>query len=736
MSPDTASATTEKGEASAEKEKTSTPDDKHPGKEAAADAKASVPEGEKEIATVEKATPEGEKAAVMISAEEAAAAGIAEKGLPVHEKYPPPPANVERPFHVPSMEEYEKTYKRSIGPDRDQFWTEQAQSLRWMQPFRRVVDEDWVHGDVRWFVGGKLNVCDNCVDRWAEEAPGRTAIVFEGDEPTNVKNVSFSELLREVCRVANVYKFYGAKKGDKITIYMPMVPEAVYAMLASARIGLVHSVVFAGFSAEALKDRILDARSSLVVTADQGLRGKKVTQLKDICDAALKDCDFVTTTFVYQHTGAKVNMKEGRDVYMNALVAESRPYCPAEEMDSEDYLFMLYTSGSTGKPKGVAHSTAGYLMWTSLTVRVVFDLHVGDCYASMGDVGWITGHSYVVYGPLANGCSTFVFEGVPTYPDEGRYWDMVQRHRITQFYTAPTAIRTLMRFGEQHVKKYDRSSLRVLGSVGEPINPEAWRWYYEVVGDKRCPIVDTFWQTETGGFMMTPMPGSHVLKPGSCTLPMFGVDPRVLDPVTGKELEGNNVAGALVFAKSWPSMLRTVYGSHQRMLEVYLKPYPGYYLTGDACVRDQDGYYWITGRTDDVINVSGHRIGSAEVEHALVGHPKAAEAAVVGFPHDVKGSGLFCYVILKEGFEGDEELRKELKLCVRTSVGPFAQPDQILFTTGLPKTRSGKIMRRILRKIAENNTTDLGDTSTLLDPSIVDELKIKAAAIFHPPPRT
>jgi len=423
-------------------------------------------------------------------------------------------------------------------------------------------------------------------------------------------------------------------------------------------------------------------------------------------------------------------MQEGRDVWMQDVMPNMRPYCPPEAMDSEDLLFMLYTSGSTGKPKGVGHCTAGYLLWTSMTVRVVFDLHVGDCYASVADIGWITGHSYVVYGPLANGVSTLVFESVPTYPDEGRYWDMVQRHKITQFYTAPTAIRTLMRFPDDKVKKYDRSSLRVLGSVGEPINPEAWRWYYEVVGEKRCPIMDTFWQTETGGFMLTPMPGSHIMKPGSCTLPMFGVDPRILDPNTGKEVEGNMKAGVLVFAKSWPSMLRTVYGNHERMLETYLKPYPGYYLTGDACVRDADGCYWITGRIDDVINVSGHRIGSAEVEHAIVGHESAAEAAVVGFPHEVKGSGLFCYVTLKQGVAETDELKTQIKKAVADKLGGFARPDQILFTSALPKTRSGKIMRRILRKIAENDTSNLGDTSTLLDPAVVDELKEKAKAIF------
>jgi len=653
---------------------------------------------------------------------------IAEKGLPVDEKYDPPQGG--QRCHVPNMEEYKEMYERSIGKDSDGFWNEQAAKLRWIKPYRQVVHEDMHNGDIRWFVGGTLNVCDNCVDRWAEVAPKRTAIVYEGDEPTDTKKISYGELLQETCRVANMYKHYGAKKGDRITIYMPMIPEAAFVMLASARIGLIHSVVFAGFSANSLKDRILDARSPYVVTADEGLRGKKVIPLKKVVDEAVEGIDFIDKCFIYKRTGGQVTMKEGRDVWAAEAAASMRPYCPCEEMQAEDYLFMLYTSGSTGKPKGVAHCSAGYLLWTNLTVRTVFDLHVGDCYASVADIGWITGHSYIIYGPLSNGVSTFMFESVPTYPDAGRYWDMVERHKITQFYTAPTAIRTLMRFGKEHVKKYDLSSLRILGSVGEPINPEAWRWYYEVVGDKKCPIMDTFWQTETGGFMMTPMPGSHMMKPGSCTLPMFGVDPRVLDPTTGKEITGNNVAGVLVFAKSWPSMLRTVYGDHQRMLDTYLRPYPGYYLTGDGCVRDSDGYYWITGRIDDVINVSGHRIGSAEVEHALVQHPKAAEAAVVGFPHEVKGSGLFCYVTLKENIEGDDALKQELKMCVRSEVGPFAQPDQIIFTSALPKTRSGKIMRRILRKIAENDTANLGDVSTLLDPGVVEELKVKAAALF------
>mmetsp|Transcript_139973 Transcript_139973/g.247340 ORF Transcript_139973/g.247340 Transcript_139973/m.247340 type:complete len:661 (+) Transcript_139973:61-2043(+) len=653
---------------------------------------------------------------------------IAEKGLPVDECYPPQGGYR---CHIPNKEEYDAMYAQSVGPQRDRFWADQAnKTLRWMEPFRQVVHEDFKAGDIRWFVGGKINVCDNCVDRHAEVAPERTAIVYEGDEPTDTKKVSFGELLQETCRMANLYKYYGAKKGDRITIYMPMIPEAAYTMLASARIGLIHSVVFAGFSAKSLMDRMVDAQSPFVVTADEGLRGKKVITLKKICDDAMAPCDFIKTCFVFKRTGGEITMKEGRDVWAGETMALMRPYCPCEPMDSEDYLFMLYTSGSTGKPKGVAHGTAGYLLWTTLTTKYVFDVHVGDCYASVADIGWITGHSYIIYGPLSNGASTFMFESVPTYPDAGRYWDMVERHKITQFYTAPTAIRTLMKTGPEIVKKYDRSSLRVLGSVGEPINPEAWRWFYDVVGDKKCPIMDTFWQTETGGHMMTPMPGSHMLKPGSCTLPMFGVDPKVLDPTTGKVIEGNNVAGVLVFAKSWPSMLRTVYGDHQRFLDVYLRPYPGYYLTGDGCVRDHDGYYWITGRIDDVINVSGHRIGSAEVEHALVSHTSVSESAVVGYPHDVKGSGLFCYVTLKDGVgEGDDALRGELKAAVRKEVGPFAMPDVILFTSALPKTRSGKIMRRILRKIAEKDTGNLGDTSTLLDPTVVDELKDKATKL-------
>eukprot|EP00405_Crypthecodinium_cohnii_P022392 CAMPEP_0206482298 /NCGR_PEP_ID=MMETSP0324_2-20121206/38807_1 /ASSEMBLY_ACC=CAM_ASM_000836 /TAXON_ID=2866 /ORGANISM="Crypthecodinium cohnii, Strain Seligo" /LENGTH=661 /DNA_ID=CAMNT_0053960251 /DNA_START=69 /DNA_END=2054 /DNA_ORIENTATION=- len=658
-----------------------------------------------------------------------AADAIAEKGLPVDEKYDPPAKT--HKWHIDSMEEYKTLYEQSVGSNRDKFWAEQAKALRWKKPFTQVVHEDLENGDIRWFLDGKLNVCDNCVDRWAEQKPDKVAILYEGDEPTDIRKITFKELQMEVSRVANLYKHFGAKKGDRITIYMPMIPEAAFAMLAATRIGLVHSVVFAGFSADALRDRMIDAQSPWVVTADEGLRGKKVIGLKKIADDAMEGCEsFLKTCFVYRRTGGQVNMKEGRDVWATDLVTGMRPFCPQEDMDSEDPLFMLYTSGSTGKPKGVVHCTGGYLLWTALTVKTVFDLQEDDVYASVADIGWITGHSYIIYGPLANGVTTFMFESVPTYPDCGRYWDMVQRHKITQFYTAPTAIRTLMRFGDEPVKKYDRSSLKVLGSVGEPINPEAWRWYYNVVGDKKCPIVDTFWQTETGGHMLTPLPGSHVMKPGSCTLPMLGVEPRVLDPATGKELDGNDVAGVLVFKQSWPGMLRTVYGNHSRLLDVYLRPYPGYYLTGDACVRDKDGYYWITGRVDDVINVSGHRIGSAEVENALVSHEKSAEAAVVGYPHEVKGCGLFCYVILKEGVVADDNLKKELVACVRASVGPFAQPDHIIFTSALPKTRSGKIMRRILRKIAENDTSNLGDTSTLLDPSIVDELKEKAKKSF------
>mmetsp|Transcript_145053 Transcript_145053/g.267433 ORF Transcript_145053/g.267433 Transcript_145053/m.267433 type:complete len:686 (+) Transcript_145053:1-2058(+) len=652
---------------------------------------------------------------------------IAEKGLPVDECYP---AQGGYRCHCPNREEYEEMYAASVGPNRGRFWRDQAmKTLRWMQPCRQVVQENFKAGDTRWFIEGTLNACDNCVDRWAEEAPDRTAIIYEGDEPTITAKVSYQELLQETCRVANLYKFYGAKKGDCITVYMPNIPEAAYAMLAAARIGLIHSVVFAGFSKEALKERLRDAASPYVVTADECLRGRMVIRLKQTCDAAMAECSFIKTCFVFRRTGGACSMREGRDVWADDGMAVMRPYCVCEPMDSEDYLFMLYTSGSTGKPKAVAHSTAGYLLWTALTTKYVFDVHIGDCYACVADIGWITGHSYIIYGPLTNGASTFMFESVPTYPDAGRYWDMVQRHKITQFYTAPTAIRILMKTGEAIVKKYDRSSLRILGSVGEPINPEAWRWYYDVVGDKRCPIMDTFWQTETGGIMLTPLP-SLMLKPGSCALPFFGVEPKVLHPVTGTEIEGNNVAGVLAFARSWPAMLRTLYGDHQKMLDVYMRPFPGYYVTGDGCVRDKDGYYWITGRIDDVISVAGHHIGSAEVEHALMSHSSVAESAVVGYPHETKGTGLFCYVTLKDGVTAEASLRGELKATVRKIMGPFAIPDIILFARALPTTRSGKIMRRILRKIAERDTENLGDISSMLDICVVEELIRKADKLF------
>jgi len=627
------------------------------------------------------------------------------------------------------MEEYMELYERSVGPERDEFWREQAQVLRWQRPFKQVVHEDMPNGDCRWFGGGKINVCDNCVDRWAEENPDGIALIHEGDDPIDVTRYTWKELQMHVCRVANMYRHYGARSGEIVTCYMPMIPEACYCMLAAVRIGMMHSVVFAGFSAEALRDRLQDARSPWVVTCDEGLRAQKVIALKNICDEAMRGCeDFIRKCFVYRRTGERVEMDKHRDVWADETVIRMPPYIAPKEMNSDDSLFMLYTSGSTGKPKGVVHSTAGYLLWTALTAKLVFDVQAGDVFGCVADIGWITGHSYTIYGPFANGVTSLMFESVPTFPDPGRYWDMVERHKLTQFYTAPTALRSIMRYGNEFVTKYDRSSLRVLGSVGEPINPEAWKWYYEIVGECRCPIVDTFWQSETGGMMLTPLPGSHTLKPGSCTLPLLGVDVRVLDPTNGREMEGNDVAGVLVFKKSWPSVLKTLHGAHNRMVETYFKPYRGYYMTGDSCVRDQDGYYWITGRVDDVINISGHRIGSAEVEHALVSHEKSAEAAVVAYPHEVKGSGLFCYVTLKAGVTPNDDLRRELLQCVRRSVGPFALPDHIVFTSALPKTRSGKIMRRILRKIASDDASNLGDITTLSNPAIVTELMEKAKA--------
>jgi acetyl-CoA synthetase len=623
--------------------------------------------------------------------------------------------------HIKSFGEYQKLYERSLK-DPEGFWGDMAKTfLTWSRPFDRVLDADFKEGYVSWFAGGKLNVSENCIDRHLARRGDQVAILWEGDDPADVRRVTYGELHREVCRLANALKARGVRKGDRVAIYMPMVPEAAYAMLACARVGATHSVVFGGFSADSLKDRVLDADCRVLITADEGLRGKKTVPLKKTADEALASCPDVHTVFVLKRTGGAVTMQAGRDLWMREAMDAQRPYCPAEPMDSEDILFLLYTSGSTGKPKGVAHATAGYLLYTAITHKYVFDYREGDIYACVADVGWVTGHSYIVYGPLANGATTFMFEGIPTFPDAGRYWDMVARHKITIFYTAPTAIRAIAKEGDQFAMKHDRTSLRVLGSVGEPINPEAWRWYYEVVGEGRCAIVDTFWQTETGGHMITPIPGAIDLKPGSATVPFFGVEPAILDE-KGAELSGNGVTGILCFKRAWPGIARTVYGDHERFLNTYFKPYPGYYFTGDGCRRDEDGYYWITGRVDDVINVSGHRLGTAEVESALVANPACAEAAVVGYPHDIKGTGIFAYVILKAGHSESPEVIQGLKNEVRKIIGPIATPDKILVTAGLPKTRSGKIMRRILRKIAAEETDNLGDITTLADPGVVQAL--------------
>jgi acetyl-CoA synthetase len=638
----------------------------------------------------------------------------------LHERYAVL-SRVKKKAHIASRSEYDKMYKQSIKHP-DKFWGNLAKEfLDWQVPFTQVLGGQFSDGQVTWFAGGKLNVSENCLDRHLEQRGDQIAILWEGDEPGDVRRLTYRELHADVCRLANALKMRGVKKGDRVAIYMPMVPEAATAMLACARIGAVHSVIFGGFSADSVRDRIIDADCRVIITADEGLRGKKIVPLKKTVDQALNSCPDVHSVVVFQRTGADVPMKAGRDILMREAMDAQRAYCPPEMMDSEDLLFLLYTSGSTGKPKGVAHTTAGYLLYTAVTHKYVFDYHEGDIYACMADVGWVTGHSYIVYGPLCNGATTFMFEGIPTYPDAGRYWDMVERHNINSFYTAPTAIRAIAKEGDEWVHKYKRRSLRILGSVGEPINPEAWRWYYEVVGEGRCALVDTFWQTETGGHMITPLPGAIDLKPGSATLPFFGVVPVVLDE-KGNEISGNDVSGILAIKAAWPGIARTVYGDHARFLNTYFKPYPGYYFTGDGCRRDKDGFYWITGRVDDVINVSGHRMGTAEVESALVAHESCAEAAVVGYPHEIKGAGIFAYVILKNGFSESPELIKALKDEVRKIIGPIATPDKILVTPGLPKTRSGKIMRRILRKVAAQETDNLGDITTLADPSVVQLL--------------
>jgi len=638
------------------------------------------------------------------------------------------PSTVSAGANVVGMHNYLAVWEKSVN-DPQAFWMEQAlKHLDWIVPPKTTMRGGFETGDVAWFPDGYLNVSVNCLDR---HPPEQTAIIWEGDSPTDVRRITYAEALAATCQLANALKSKGVRKGDRVCLYMPMVPEAAYAMLACARIGAVHSVVFAGFSAEALRARVVDSQCNVVLTADEGLRGGKKIKLKQTVDAALDcpECACVKAVLVHKRTGGEIGWVDGRDQWMHEAMACERPFCAPEMMGGEEPLFLLYTSGSTGKPKGVLHSSAGYLLWSAFTHHYTFDHRPGDVYACVADVGWITGHSYIVYGPLCNAATTFMFEGLPTNPDPGRYWDMVQRHRITSFYTAPTAIRALMKFGTEHVKKYDKSSLRVLGSVGEPINPEAWRWYFEEVGEKRCVVVDTFWQTETGGHMITNLPGCTPMKPGAASLPMFGVRPVVVDPSSGEVITGNGVEGVLCIAQPWPGIARTVYGDHGRYLDTYLKPYSGKYFTGDGCKRDRDGYYWITGRVDDVLNVSGHRLGTAEIESALVLHPSCVEAAVVGVPHDVKGQGVFAYVILAEGVADTPDLVPSLKMSVRKEIGGLAIPDGIVIVSGLPKTRSGKIMRRVLRKVACNEADSLGDTSTLADPSIVDELIAKVAAL-------
>lgn len=611
--------------------------------------------------------------------------------------------------------------------DPEGFWATQArQRIDWFRDFGKVDDSDFEQGRIAWFLGGKLNASWNCLDRHLETRGDQPAILWESDEQGVGRSMTYRELHAEVCKLANALRRLDVGKGDRVAIYMPMVPEAAIAMLACARIGAIHSVVFAGFSAESLRDRIVDADCAVVLTADEGVRAGKRIPLKRVVDEAVGQLSCVEHVVVFQRTGSPQIWHEGRDLHWHELVARERPYIACEEMDSEDPLFLLYTSGSTGKPKGLSHCTGGYMVQTALSHSLVFDVRPGEVYACVADVGWITGHSYVVYGPLANGCTTVMFEGIPTWPDAGRYWEMVQRFKINVFYTAPTAIRAVMREGDAWPAKFDKSSLRLLGSVGEPINPEAWRWYHDLVGEKRCAIVDTWWQTETGSILISPLPGVIDLKPGSATFPLPGIRPEVLDERGGR-LDGNGVSGLLAFPHSWPSQARTIWGDHQRFLDTYLRPFPGYYFTGDGCRRDEDGFYWITGRVDDVINVSGHRMGTAEVESALGSHPACAESAVVGFPHDIKGQGIFAYVILREGYHESAELIGALKNECRHHIGAIAIPDRVVIVPGLPKTRSGKIMRRILRKIAANELDSLGDTSTLADPAIVDALVAKVA---------
>ena len=617
--------------------------------------------------------------------------------------------------------QYEEMYARSVN-DPQGFWTEHGKRVDWIKPFTKVKNTTYGPPDVsiKWFEDGTLNVSANCIDRHLATRGDQVAIIWEGDDPSESKHITYRQLHDEVCKFANVLRNREVKKGDTVTIYLPMIPEAAYAMLACARIGAVHSIVFGGFSPDSLAGRIKDAKSKVVITADEGLRGGRKVPLKANVDEAVEKAGGADHVIVVKRTGGNVNMKAGRDVWYHEAADMVTTECPVTEMNAEDPLFILYTSGSTGTPKGVLHTTGGYLVYASMTHQYVFDYHEGDIYWCTADVGWVTGHSYIVYGPLANGATTLMFEGVPNYPSISRFWEVIDKHKVNIFYTAPTAIRSLMGAGEAPVKKTSRASLRLLGSVGEPINPEAWEWYHRVVGDSRCPIVDTWWQTETGGILITPLPGAIGQKPGSATLPFFGVKPQIVD-AEGKVLEGAT-EGNLCITDSWPGQMRTVFGDHERFIQTYFSTYPGKYFTGDGCRRDADGYYWITGRVDDVINVSGHRMGTAEVESALVAHAKVSEAAVVGYPHDIKGQGIYAYVTLMSGEEPSDALRKELVAWVRKEIGPIASPDVIQFAPGLPKTRSGKIMRRILRKIAENDFGSLGDTSTLADPTVVDDL--------------
>ena len=643
-----------------------------------------------------------------------------------------PPSTVSETAWIQSMDQYREMYERSIK-DPEGFWAEQAEQFIWFKKWDKVRDFNYnvKKGKIfiEWFRGAKTNITVNCLDRHIESRGDQTAILWEGNEPGETRSLTYKELLAQVCRFANVLKKHGVKKGDRVSIYMPMIPELAVAMLACARLGAIHSIVFGGFSPTALADRIVDSTCTVVVTADGSYRGSKPVALKTNVDEAIvlaqKEGVTVKSCVVFQRVGNAIetNMVAGRDTWWEDEMAAVESECEPEVMDAEDPLFILYTSGSTGKPKGVQHNVGGYMVFAALTHKYIFDYHDGDIWWCTADIGWVTGHSYIVYGPLANGATTLMFEGIPTYPDAGRFWDVVDRHKVTQFYTAPTAIRALMAHGEEFPSKYNLTTLKVLGSVGEPINPEAWRWYYKHIGRGRCPIVDTWWQTETGGILITPLPGCTPAKPGSATFPFFGVKPVIIEPETGKIVEGNGVSGVLALEEPWPGQMRTLYGDHERFEETYFKMYPGYYFTGDGSTRDEDGYYWVTGRVDDVINVSGHRMGTAEVESALVLHEKVAEAAVVGFPHDIKGQGIYAYTTLMDGVEYTDALKKELIAFVRKEIGPIAAPDVIHWAPGLPKTRSGKIMRRILRKIAANEADQLGDVSTLADPSVVEQLK-------------